>query len=94
MAVADMRAEVMGMAAATVQKWVIYGTATHHIVGDILFAPSTKGAAGLASTVYLTPNTGVTAVGVIVGNPPFGQQGRTYLQNAADGPLSLTEMTW
>jgi hypothetical protein len=53
LAVPDLRAEVMAMAATTVAQWATNGTTALHIAGDVLFAKAT---AGRIPTIMVTPN--------------------------------------
>jgi hypothetical protein len=54
LAVPDVRAEILAMAATTVAQWAATGTTALHIARDVLFA---KEATGRIPKIHVTPNS-------------------------------------
>ncbi|KAE8989340.1 hypothetical protein PR002_g21472 [Phytophthora rubi] len=79
LAIPDIRAELYALAAVTVSKWAVTGTAQMHIVGDILFH---NRAGGRAPAVYITPEYAPVAPSGIHRRPTLWSMGRAMLSQA------------
>ncbi|GMG15426.1 unnamed protein product [Phytophthora fragariaefolia] len=78
-AIADLRAELYAMAAATVSNWAEVGTSNEHIVGDVLFHGEKPGS---APVVFITPEYADPSPGGFHRRDSMWKTGRRLLAEA------------